>query len=217
MDNQCLLFQQPSSSTLTPPENLSQAPESLELIDRDTNFFGFRIPKVTNRDASLNDLQAIKRQMTDWKINLAYWVTSECRTDIENVTPVPGAHRVEEKLTFVAQTSKSHDADSSAHSLVESFGPGMSLSDMKYLAIENGIHSRFIVDPQFPKDQARAMFKEWILRSISRSIADDVLVICRKGQVLGMATVARKLDYASIGLVAVADVFRGCGYGTALV
>jgi dTDP-4-amino-4,6-dideoxy-D-galactose acyltransferase len=93
----------------------------------------------------------------------------------------------------------------------------MSLSDLKRLAVDSGIYSRFIVDPLFPNDKANAMFEEWILRSVDKSIADDVLVIEQDSRIAGMATVVSKGSYVSIGLVAVAEGYRGRQFGESLV
>jgi ribosomal protein S18 acetylase RimI-like enzyme len=93
----------------------------------------------------------------------------------------------------------------------------MSINDLKQLAVDSGIYSRFIVDPIFPNEKAIAMFEEWIVRSVAKSIADDVLVIADGSRIAGMATIVNKGTYASIGLVAVAEGYRGRQYGEALV
>jgi dTDP-4-amino-4,6-dideoxy-D-galactose acyltransferase len=88
------------------------------------------------------------------------------------------------------------------------------------LAIASGAHSRFNVDPRFPRERFLEMYRIWIERSVRREIADTVLVAhdpTIADGLNGMVTVAVANDTGKIGLLAVAEQARGRGVGRRLL
>jgi dTDP-4-amino-4,6-dideoxy-D-galactose acyltransferase len=191
--------------------------ELLQRLDWDSRFFGFPIARITNPLASVDELGEAVGLMKTQQIPLAYWAAYHPSDEVRRKAVQLGGRMVDEKLTFSAQVSNPADIDPSPSSLVQSYREGMSVDDLKQLAVDSGIYSRFVVDPKFPPDKARALFEEWMLRSLDKSHADDVLVIPQGSRMAGMATVVQKEGYVSIGLVAVGEEFRGRGLGEALV
>jgi dTDP-4-amino-4,6-dideoxy-D-galactose acyltransferase len=191
--------------------------ELLERLDWDTRFFGFPIAKITNPAASIYELREALGLMKTRQIPLAYWAADHPSEDVRREALQLGGRVFDEKLTFSAKVSKTSKIDPPQTGLVQSYRDGMSIDDLKQLAVDSGIYSRFVVDPRFPPDKARALLEEWILRALDKTHADDVLVIPQANRVAGMATIVQKDGYVSIGLVAVAEEFRGRGFGEALV
>jgi len=191
--------------------------EPLQSLDWDTKFFGFQIARINNPHASADELRQARLQMLERKIPLAYWAADEPTGRVQEIAVELGGTLVDQKLTFAAAVQDLPQPDLPALELVESYQPEMPMADLKKLAVDSGIYSRFVVDPKFPKEKAIAMFEEWIVRSANKAIADDVLVIRQNGRIAGMSTVARKGDVGSIGLVAVSEKFRGRQFGEALV
>lgn len=191
--------------------------ESLQELDWDSRFFGFPVARITNPAASIDELRQAVGLMKTRQIPLAYWSAEDPSEDVRNVAVQLGGRMVDEKLTFAAEVSKTANIDFPKADLAQSYRDGMSVDDLKQLAVDSGIHSRFVVDPKFPRDKARALFEEWMLRSLDKTYADDVLVIPQENRIAGMATVAQKSGYVSIGLVAVAAEYRGRGFGEILV
>lgn len=191
--------------------------KTLELLDWDTSFFGFPVAKVVDPDADAHDLQAAVAEMRANKISLAYWAANKPNADLNQLVVSLGGRLVDEKLTFVARLTDQVNVSLLQMGLVETYREGMSLSDLKQLAVDSGLYSRFVVDPKFPQDKARALYEEWMIRSASKLVADEVLVIRRSSRVVGMATLVRSGERGSIGLIAVSKEFRGQKYGEALV
>lgn len=191
--------------------------KTLELLDWDTSFFGFPVAKVVDPDADAHDLQAAVAEMRANKISLAYWAANKPNADLNQLVVSLGGRLVDEKLTFVARLTDQVNVSLLQMGLVETYREGMSLSDLKQLAVDSGLYSRFVVDPKFPQDKARALYEEWMIRSASKLVADEVLVIRQSSRVVGMATLVRSGERGSIGLIAVSKEFRGQKYGEALV
>lgn len=189
----------------------------LKLLEWDTTFFGFPIARVVNPHAQPEELREAIAQMHSRGIPLAYWFADNPTEETHAQVVAMGGVLVDEKLTFVAGLKSAPDQPAVPLSIVEPYTEAMPLADLKELAVESGIYSRFVVDPKFPKPLARAMFEEWIVRSISRQVADEVLVIRQGLEVVGMVTIASKGHRGSIGLLAVAEHCRGQQFGKALV
>lgn len=75
--------------------------------------------------------------------------------------------------------------------------------------------TRFYADPSLPDERCDDLYEEWT-RSLCAGGADVVLVVDREVPV-GYITVNLDGDHSEIGLVAVADDFRGLGIGNELV
>ena len=191
--------------------------ESLETLEWDTNFFGFPVARIVNPNASIDELRAVRDQMNERQIPLAYWSAENPNDDIRREAERLGARLVDERLTFVSDLRGFPRADIPELRFVQSYIEGMSLTELKQLAVDSGIYSRFVVDPQFPRAKAIALFEEWIERSIEKTFADDVLVLTQDHRIAGMATIRKKNDCANIGLAAVAADFRRRRFGQALV
>lgn len=189
----------------------------LKLLEWDTTFFGFPIAKVVNPHAQPEELRETVAQMHSRGIPLAYWFADRPTEQTHAEVVAMGGALVDEKLTFVARLPEALEQPAAPLSIVEPYRETMPLTDLKELAVESGIYSRFVVDPRFPKPLARAMFEEWIVRSISKQVADEVLVIRQGSEVVGMVTIASKGHRGSIGLLAVAEHCRGRQLGRALV
>lgn len=189
----------------------------LRLLEWDTGFFGFPVAKIVNAQAQPEELREAVSQLQSRQIPLAYWFATNPSPEAQSLIVELGGTLVDEKLTFVACLEKLSDQTLLPLSLVEPYSAGMPLSDLMQLAVESGIYSRFVVDPKFPQAKARAMFEQWIVRSIDKSLADEVLVIRQESKIVGMVTIAKAGTRGSIGLLAVAEQCRGRHYGQALV
>ena len=88
---------------------------------------------------------------------------------------------------------------------------------LEELAVAAGVHSRFRVDPSFPRERFEEMYRIWMRRSLAGELADAVLKIGARGAIDAMVTVQRQGDDAVIGLLAVDAAQRGRGLGSALV
>lgn len=89
--------------------------------------------------------------------------------------------------------------------------------ELKLLAIQSGMYSRYRRDLNFPLGAFESMYLEWIRKSVSGEMADFVWFIRDQGMIAGMLTTKVQANEASIGLFAVLNIFRRKGIGTKLL
>jgi ribosomal protein S18 acetylase RimI-like enzyme len=90
------------------------------------------------------------------------------------------------------------------------------LADLRLIAAELSVHSRFACDPGFGRVQARRLYDRWLDVSLDGR-ADPFIVARDTTRVLGFVTCRTEDGTASLELVAVRKGAEGGGVGTALV
>jgi GNAT superfamily N-acetyltransferase len=86
------------------------------------------------------------------------------------------------------------------------------------LALLAGVSSRFRLDRRLPPGRFEAMYERWITKSLSRDLADDVLVLRdTDGQTRALLTYRVEEATARIGLVATSLAAQGQGFGSAML
>lgn len=85
------------------------------------------------------------------------------------------------------------------------------------LSLESGKYSRFRLDPHFSPGIFEHMYSVWIDKSVTKEIADDVLVYSRQGNILGMLTYSLSSGCATIGLIAVDIQYQHMHLGSVLI
>lgn len=84
------------------------------------------------------------------------------------------------------------------------------------LAILSGIYSRFKLDP-FLSDKFEQLYKLWLDKSISKEIASEVFVYFYNDIEIGLITVKKTEDNATVGLLAVDPQYASKKIGTSLM
>lgn len=90
-------------------------------------------------------------------------------------------------------------------------------ADLENLTYLSGTYSRFKIDEGFFDDDYYRLYKTWILKSLSKELADKVFVYKEGGRILGMVTLKYKENIGDIGLIAVDDTTQGKGIGKKLI
>ena len=85
------------------------------------------------------------------------------------------------------------------------------------LAIQSGIYSRFNVDERIGKEKFEKMYALWMINSLNRKIAKEVLVFSENNDLSGFVTLGEKNNRADIGIIAVDHISRGKGIGKILM
>lgn len=89
---------------------------------------------------------------------------------------------------------------------------------LKKLAFQSGIYSRFKRDINFTKNEYEKLYAKWIEDSINKLIADNIIVYKNNSKEnKGFITIKHKIDFTEIGLIAVDELSRGKGIGVALL
>ncbi|MBW7885350.1 MAG: GNAT family N-acetyltransferase [Caldilineaceae bacterium] len=215
----CLLSIVPTALS-TPAYNgqrPSPWPNGVRVLDWDSRLFGFGVAEITlsaTQPDQLADLVAVLRAQD---VKLVYcFVPSKGDTIAERTVRRFGGYLVDRKTTFRTRLRPSN-LTSDSQIKVEPFGLHMPSNDLVALAIQSGEYSRFFIDPAVPRERFEELYTIWIERSVTKQLADEVLVIRHQNRIAGMVTVRANDEVGEIGLIAVDSAYRGKGYGTTLI
>lgn len=197
---------------------MSSPGRDYEILEWDSGVFGFpvaRIPDKGNQDT----LDAALKEARRSGVRLAY-LFSESDESARIAESLNGS-LVSERVTFArgvtAGQVDSILATANTSSIVERWEGVTPTNELLHLAREAGRYSRFRVDPRVPVQVFEQIYDAWIRNSLTKQIADEVMVIRDRSSLVGLVTVGAKGERADIGLLAVAEEARGRGLGKALV
>lgn len=122
---------------------------------------------------------------------------------------------VDNKLTFTKMVS--YGFNPTGNKQVRTADISHYTEGFQSLAFESGKFSRFRMDERFSDDAFKALYSEWMKKSLSREIALEVFYIENNGVEAGMVTVGEKNGRLDIGLIAVDERFQGQGLGSVLL
>lgn len=192
----------------------------------ESNHFGLSAAQLTTADLGDEALAAALRLARGQGVRLLVWPTEQCREVPPELLGEFDGALVDRKATFsrpLQEKSAEGDALRAGEPAVIPYAEAVVSPALFELAISAGVYSRFRVDPHFPSEKFAAMYRLWIERSVSRELADVVLVVPQGDRggtaesLAGMITLAEADGVASISLVAVAAEARGRGIGSALM
>lgn len=181
--------------------------QTLVKLDWDSDFFQFPICKVQGLIKSTEDLKTVDLKMDAGKFKLAYYSSvSELKIDSIDTLKIS---LVDRKTTFVKKT----DNTLKSHPLISSYKNDFPSDRMINLAIQSGVYSRFNVDKKIGRDKFEELYRLWIIKSVKREIANEVIVYKHNDDVAGYLTIGEKNNRADLGMGAVDSKYRGQGIG----
>jgi dTDP-4-amino-4,6-dideoxy-D-galactose acyltransferase len=182
-------------------------------LDWDSNFFSLKIGKldVEQNDSNESILAEIESHSN---LNLLYIFSPEDR-----LLDFGGEkmNLVDTKLVYKLNLNMYPEIERVSFQLVQEYKLHYSSVELETLAFDSGVFSRFRTDAHFDRSHFYRLYKEWIDKSVSKKLADDIFIVQPNFQIAGMVTVKYNSDAASIGLIAVLDKFKGMKIGSALV
>ena len=104
------------------------------------------------------------------------------------------------------------------NSIIE-FNPEVhSYDELLNLTLLSGMYSRFYLDTKFVNNEYFRLYKEWLDKSISKEIAQHILVKVINHKIAGFITLKKiNSQTAQIGLIAVDEKFQRENIGTSLI
>ncbi|WP_026958013.1 GNAT family N-acetyltransferase [Aliagarivorans taiwanensis] len=184
-------------------------------LDWDTDFFGVSVARINEPGLVDQELSKVLIKLRDKDVDLVYW--SSNRKVGSKLLGRFGGLLSAEKVTFIIDLACVDQGKFTSSCIVEPFSQSMRNIDFQALAIQSGEFSRFSVDKNIPQEKFDQLYQKWIIRSLRKEIADEVLAI-REGEcVVGMVTLGTKGDRGDIGLLAVDSQYRGKQLGVNLV
>lgn len=188
--------------TITPP---------CQVLDWDTEFFGFRIARLTGTPRSSVEMRAVLDWCTAERVRCLYYLAPSDDADVMRIADEHRFGFVDIRLTLERQIDN-HVAPSS------NVRPFRQEDLISLTAIAKSAHtdSRFYYDGGFPRQRCDELYQLWIEKSC-RGFAECVLVAEEDRRAAGYITCHCEGETGRIGLVATADWARGAGVGQQLV
>jgi len=185
-----------------------------EILEWDSQIFEIPTAVITNSIRDKEELERVVSEMRGAGIRLAYYFSP---VQLGDFSEDYGGILVDRKITFHVGFGGSRPQPIEGKKLVVPFTQDIPTPEMESLAVQSGEHSRFAVDPKFPRDKFEKLYTVWINRSVRKEIADEVLVIQQEETIVGFVTIKSKDGVGEIGLIAVDVSQRRKQYGQRLV
>jgi dTDP-4-amino-4,6-dideoxy-D-galactose acyltransferase len=176
-------------------------------LDWDSEFFGYKVGKIEVTNQSDFNLEDFFLKSKEFKL---VYVFSKEDINIENFK------LVDRKVVLIQNISSEFIYEDTS---IESFDVNVhDYNQLKELALESGIYSRFFVDENFVCNEYFNLYNRWIDNSVIEKMCFDVLVAINNNKIVGFTTLLKKSDsLTDIGLVAVSKESRGLGIGKRLM
>ena len=164
---------------------------SIIKLEWDSNFFGYNVGKIVISDPKYFNKLEFQSEIENY--NLIY-VYSKHEVNIN------GFKLVDEKVTFSQNLSNLKNIGNEFDKEIRIFNENQDqLNDLKELAIESGVYSRFNIDKNFSNNEFQKLYNEWILNSLSKKNVFNVFVCLNDDKkIIGFITVGEKTKNTSL-------------------
>lgn len=183
--------------------------KNIELLDWDSKFFGYKVARV-RQGLLAADMPLLFQELDTERVRLAYFFSDD--QIIFTHSNSFEVKLVDKKITYLKKVELFK-----ASEFISPYQSGDVQEDLLNLALESGHCSRFNVDENIGRQKFEALYTEWITASVSKKMADEVLVYSKAGGIQGFITIGQKIGRVDIGLIAVGQAHRGKGIGKALM
>jgi dTDP-4-amino-4,6-dideoxy-D-galactose acyltransferase len=188
-----------------------------ELLDWDTKFFGFKVVRLMMNRPSKEEFYNCLSKAKSENVALIYGVANPDDQQVKSLMKREGALLADEKYTFRYVCEKENSEEHIQSDFIYSAQPKDWSEELKALALQAGVYSRFKIDPKFRVEQFKALYTQWLEKSLSRTICNEVFVYRENQSNLGLVTLKLDHEQASIGLIAVAEQAARKAIGTKLL
>lgn len=183
-------------------------------LDWDSQFFNYKVALLDSEKVhSETEVEGCLKELKKMRYKLAYIFIPLQNKELNEIVKQQGGLLVDTKTTYA--TSSIIGEEVSAN--IISFLGNEPVKDLLNLAIESGIYSRFSKDKNFKNNEFWRLYTEWITNSVSRKMADEVLVYNENNKISGFVTLKANGSNGKIGLIAVSATLRGKGIGRELM
>ncbi len=181
-----------------------------EYLSWDSSFFGFKVARIGPEVFDFEALGAVLNTLKKEGFQLVYWSSELESPD----AALLNGFLVDKKLTYLQHLKT---APQNAENPVEAYSEPEASAPLLELGVQSGEFSRFRVDDRLPYAKFKALYETWIVKSVRKQIAEEVLIYPPQSEPLGLITLGKKNNRADIGIVAVRDNARGQGIGKQLI
>ncbi len=200
---------------------MSAKTEGIEIIDFDTKLFGFTVGKFTGEKLSFNEAEEIVKYCKDNKIRCLF-----LNLGIDDFASLSAATKTGFVISDVRVVFEKDLAD---------FDPAMKIKVNGY-SVDNNITSqdipllkslgeeisrvsRFNFDTNFPPESRKKLYSIWMLNSINKQAADELLVAreIKMEKPIGVITCKKQQHHGEIVLMGVNKKHHHRGVATLIL
>jgi dTDP-4-amino-4,6-dideoxy-D-galactose acyltransferase len=184
-----------------------------KFLEWDSDLFKMNVWKFTASSLSKEELRQALADLIKLNADLVYYLSPARLENTDNISNVFEFSLVDIRTTYVKQLTE----NSATNECISPYDKSYPEKKLIELAIESGRYSRFNADKRLPKELFRELYTLWIVNSVNRKIANEVLVYTEENLIKGFITLGEKNKIAHIGIVAVDANSRRSGVGKALL
>jgi dTDP-4-amino-4,6-dideoxy-D-galactose acyltransferase len=193
----------------------------VKFLPWDSRFFGLKIARLTTDTLTQKTASEALKQSVREKIDCLYFLARSDDASTLVQADHFGFHLVDIRLSFQRLLKTEENLKNVAPSRPPVRLRRASSKDspaLNRLAQSSYPHSRFAIDPHFPRGRQEKMFQRWATQSINGNF-DDCVWVAEKGTTFAGFITCRQTHrhHGRIGLVGVAPRFRGKSIGTSLM
>jgi len=194
--------------------------DRVEFLPWDSRFFGLRIARLTSDTLNVHTARAALNHCEQKKIDCLYFLSRSDHPATVAKAETFGFHFVDIRIGFQLELGKLQpfkNIGANERKIRFRLARLRDAPRLGRLAMISYPHSRFAVDPQFPRDSSKKLFKEWVTRSITGHF-DDCVWVAEAGRALAGFISCRRSsrEIGQIGLIGVTPLFRGKNIGASL-
>ena len=189
--------------------------ENYLFLEWDSNFFQKKVAKIT--DENLKNHQEINFVLNELKFkkyDLVYFFSKKEQNLFEDILKKYNGQLIDKKITYLKTLDKTSIIP---YKEITKYHKEYPTNDLICLAIDSGIYSRFNLDENIETNKFEELYKKWIINSVNKTIAKDVLIYEFQQEIAGMVSLGEKNNRADIGIIAVNENIRGKGIGKKLM
>lgn len=189
--------------------------EKLSFVKWDSDFFNKKIGRITLNSNISDDLLAKQFDIAIKEgYSMVYLFTETDFTLSPDILTKYNGDLVDTKVVY--KKSVTNEVLKPDIKLYSCLRDGIS-NNILDLALLSGKYSRFKIDENFSDEDFKRLYHEWVRKSISGEIADEVYQFNVDGITVGFVTVSISNNTGVIGLIAVDKNFQGKNIGGKLL
>ena len=195
---------------------MKQTENLCESLKWDTDFFGFKVARITRKAVNSSDMEQILHWAHRNSIRVLYFAVGTAEMQTIRLAEANSFRLVDVRITL------DQNLDQNTHALTEDqkevrICQAEDIPLLRAIARESHHDTRFYQDPNFPRELCDLLYETWIEKSC-KGYADAVLVAETGNGLAGYLSCHLLGDgQGKIGLMAIAKRSQGMGVGTKIV
>lgn len=186
--------------------------ELFEKLIWDSNFFKLNVYKIKNTN-NVDELIEVLLTLKKIGADLIYYSSTSPLIKFNDISKIYDVTFVDKKITY----SKEIEAKSFFNPFITDYKKDYPEEELLNLAVQSGIYSRFNIDKRIGGANYENLYREWIINSVNKKFAKEVLLYYDNETIAGLVTLGEKNSIADIGIIAVKSNYRGKGIGKSLI